>query len=217
MVRIFKVIALFLVVFMALGLMGCGKNSKKTAAKKSPTKQVAKETVPQTPNNSIQTIPTNITEEDTSIKVRNLPSNEFGRENPFVPLLAGLPDRKNPLIEDKFSLIAANEAKLAAKNVTKILEIQDEPKPKSLPDVKLTLVIDGSTAIFEENRVSKVASVGDSIAGMKIIEIKDNVAVLGNGDKKYNVALGGRIEEASSPTPKPISAPKPQSIKTKKK
>lgn len=212
MARIFKAIALLLVTLAAIGFMGCSKNSKKATTKKSSAKQVVKETTPQATNNLAQVIPTNITEEDTSTKLRNLPSNEFGRENPFVPLLTGQPDRRSQLIEDKFSQIAANEAKLAVKSVPEI-----QRKSEALPDVKLTLVIDGSTAIFEENRVSKVVSVGDSLAGMKILEIKNDRAVLGNGDKKYAVALGGKLEEISSSTPKSIPTPKSQALKTKKR
>jgi hypothetical protein len=217
MTRKYKVIALLLSLVLVIGLASCGSKSKKTASKKGSVKQVAQEPVSQTANPLPQAVPASVTEEDVPIGVRNLSPDEFGRDNPFVPLLAQMTQAgKKPSLttDDKSRLIEANEARLMPKAVKATEVIK---KADVLPDVRLTLVIDGNTAIFDENRISKVASIGDSIAGMKILEIKNNEAILGGGDKKYSVALGGRIEELpSSPAPILKQTPKVKETKIKK-
>lgn len=194
----YKIIALFLLAILVIGLIGCGGKSKKTNAKKNPAKPVVSQE--NTANQAVQTTPVNITEntvEKTDIALNRmyLSPEEFGRENPFFPVRQF--EKKSKIPEDKSALIAANEARLVPKNIPKA-----PVKTEVMPNVALTLVIDNKTAIFQDSSGSKVASVGDSIAGMKIVEIRNNEAILDGGSEKYAVSLGGRIAKISSKTAK---------------
>lgn len=196
MAKKFWSIALFLSVVLVIGLAGCGEKSKKTNTQ-NPS---AKLTATSKTSESTQVVPASVVEEKAEVQVSELSSKEFGRENPFQPL--GLfATKSSNTVSSRSKAIQANEARLAAK---KSIPRSSEPekKTKVLPNVKLSLIIDGSTAIFEDNHNSKVASVGDSVAGMKIVEIRKSEAVLDGGDKRYMVLLGGGIEELSSPAPK---------------
>jgi hypothetical protein len=194
MVKKFWSIALLLSVVLVIGLTGCGEKPKKTDTKSSSAKLVA------TPKNdeSTQIVPASVVEEKVEVRVSELSSKEFGRENPFQPL--GLFAEKSNIVSSRTKIIQANEDRLAAKSISRSPE--PPQKAKVLPNVKLTLIIDGNTAIFEDNHNSKVASIGDSVAGMKIVEIRKSEAIIDGGDKKYMVLLGGGVEELSSPAPK---------------
>ena len=194
MAKKFWLIALLLSVVLVIGLTGCGEKPKKTDTQSSSAKLVA------TPKSdeSTQIVPASVVEEKVEVRVSELSSKEFGRENPFQPL--GLFAEKSNIASSRTKIIQANEDRLAAKSIPRSPE--PPKKAKVLPNVKLTLIIDGNTAIFEDNHNSKVASIGDSVAGMKIVEIRNSEAILDGGDKKYMVLLGGGVEELSSPAPK---------------
>jgi len=207
MARKLKIISIILSVLFVIGFVGCAEKPKKAVP------QVSQETTTQVASGTIAqgNAATTVAEEDIPIELRNLSQTEFGRDNPFSPLLVSQTFKKPWDTEMK---PPAPVPAVIPKTVQKI------PEPtKILPDVRLTTVIDEKTAIIVENNISKVVSVGDTVAGMQIVEIKDNKAVLGNDSKKFSVPLGGRIEEISSSVPKspPSISPISPKAKTKKK
>lgn len=204
MAKKFWLIVLLLSIVLVIGLVGCGEKPKKANTQASSAKLTA------TSENieSTQVVPASVVEEkaEVQMQISKLSSKEFGRENPFQPL--SIFAKKSDIASNRVKAIQANEARLAPKSVSRSSEPQK--KVKVLPNVKLSLIIDGNTAIFEDNHNSKVASVGDSVAGMKIVEIRNSEAILDGGDKRYTVLLGGGIEELSSPAPKTnLEAKKP--------
>jgi hypothetical protein len=212
MTKKFKIIAILLSMVLITGIVGCGKpkvNRKSV--------QITQEAVALTPNASSIAVPANAPADivepgDIPVQSRVLPANEFGRDNPFVPLWSPTGGRntvievkaKNPMDEDAAT-------KVTAKAIVK------KPEAPPLPNVRLSLVIDGSTAIFEENKASKVASVGDTISGMRVLEIRKNEAVLSNGLKKFVVTTVGIREESPSPAQIENIIPKNSKAKAKNK
>jgi hypothetical protein len=215
--NIFKLTAILVSIVLIVGIAGCGGKSK--TSKSSKSKSVIQEASAQESNPVSAPVSTASTialePEDIPVNLRILPTNEFGREDPFIPLAVAT--AKNTVIDSKMksTMIAENDRVSMAKATIKKVEA---PVPQSLPSVRLSLVIDGSTAIFDDNKASKVASVGDTVSGMKVLEIRGNEAVLGSGSKKYIVSQGGIREDASTPVPVPVQNNNtPKDIKNKKK
>jgi len=214
--NIFKLTAILLSIVLIVGIAGCGGKSKTSKNKSVIQEASAQEANPV--NATVSTASTAIVEsEDVPVNMRVLPANEFGREDPFMPLAGTVV--KTAVVELKMKkTINENDlvsASLAKATVRKI----EAPAPPPLPSVRLSLAIDGSTAIFDDNRTSKVASVGDTVSGMKVLEIRGNEAVLGSGSKKFIVSQGGIREDSSAPVPvKNNNTPKvPKGTKIKKK
>jgi hypothetical protein len=194
MLKRYKTIALLLSIALITGFYGCGKSKTTKMSKRS--KSSVAENIPKNELAGVGLMTTNVTDqEDIPVELRVLSLEDFGRNNPFVPLV-DLSKSKSPKIaEDKTKVLPnlANKVELnqvVAKTVIK--------SPEILPDVRLTLVIDGKTAIFAENGSSKVLSVGEAISGMEIQEIKRDGAILIKGTNKYIVAPGGKLEEIPS-------------------
>jgi len=203
----FRLIAILLSIVLIVGIAGCGGKSK-TSKNKSAVIQEASaqdETIVNTP---VSTVPkSNADPEDIPVQLRVLSTSEFGRDNPFVPLMG---------VSVKTPMADLSERKLMAVSTDNAKPIAKKPEPPSLPTVRLSLAIDGSTAIFDDNKASKVASVGDTVSGMKVLEIRGNEAVLGSGAKKFIVSQGGIREE--SPVLVPVQNNKiPKVTKIKKK
>lgn len=101
-----------------------------------------------------------------------LPSSEFGRENPFMPLIVKPADGS----------------------------VQTDHKSDSShaePKIRLTAVFiaNGSqrnkpTAIIEEKGVSRSVYIGDIVAGMKIVAIRRGEVILDKDNKSYTMKLG---------------------------
>lgn len=201
--NIFKLTAILLSIVLIVGIAGCGGKSKT-----SKSKSVIQEASAQESITLVSTASTGTVEpEDIPVNLRVLPANEFGREDPFVPL-AG--------VSVKTQMADLSERKLMTVNMDKVKPITKKPEPSPLPNVRLSLAIDGSTAIFDDNKASKVASVGDTVSGMKVLEIRGNEAVLGSGSKKYIVSQGGIREDSSAPVPvQNNNTPKGTKIKKK--
>ena len=204
--NIFRLIAILLSIVLIVGIAGCGGKSKT-----SKTKSVIQEATAQDAtiaNMPVATVSTNNADpEDIPVQLRVLPVNEFGRDNPFAPLMG---------VSVKTPMADLSERKLMAVYMDNAKPIAKKPEPPSLPNVRLSLAIDGSTAIFDDNKTSKVASVGDTVSGMKVLEIRGNEAVLGSGTKKFIVSQGGIREE--SPVLAPVQNNNiPKDTKNKKK
>jgi hypothetical protein len=206
--KIFRLIAILLSVILIVGIAGCGGKSKtsKNSKKKSAIQEVSAQdtTIVNTP---VSTMPKNNADpEDISVQLRVLPINEFGRDNPFVPLMGA--SVKTPMAD------LSERKPMAVVNMDNAKPVAKKPEPPPLPNVRLSLAIDGSTAIFDDNKASKVASVGDTVSGMKVLEIRGNEAVLGSGTKKFIVSQGGIREESPAPVQN-NNIPKDTKIKKK--
>jgi hypothetical protein len=207
----YKTLALLLSILLLTGIAGCGKSKTSKGKEKSP--QVAQDVtnIPASESAGTALTTTNVVDqEDIPIELRVLSTEEFGRDNPFLSLTASAkPDQFN-----KATIGATNTYldKSELKYLPPSMPNVSAKKPEVLPDVRLTLVIDGGTAIFEENRTSRVLSVGETVGGMKIQEIRRDGAVLINGNKKYTASPGGKLEEI----PSSVQPQQKQAVKTSK-
>lgn len=199
MLKKYKTMALLLSILLLIGVAGCGKSKVSKGKEKTP--QVAQDAsnIPANNESANPTLSTAsiVEQEDIPIELRILSPEEFGRDNPFLPLTASA--KSAQLTKSKIELMSNYIDKSEQKYLPPIMPDVTAKKSEILPDVRLTLVIDGNTAIFEENRTSRVLSVGETVGGMKIQEIKRDGAVLVNGNKKYTASPGGKLEEIPSP------------------
>lgn len=111
-------------------------------------------------------------------------SSRSGERNPFIPLTAKY-DNKS----------AIKDASIARKTV------QANHDPYPVIRLTATFVATGlgrnkPTVIIEESDISRFVSVGDTIAGMTIVEIQRGKVILNKGDKKCVLTLGLLSEEA---------------------
>ncbi len=95
---------------------------------------------------------------------QRLSPQEYGRENPFDPIV-----KKGPARRSKPTKTAANKTKQITVHLTAIL---------------------GGTAILKVDGTDKSVSVGDTVSGMKVSEIRSGEVLLDKGGKKYTIALG---------------------------
>lgn len=216
MFRKYKILALLLSIFLVISFAGCGGSKTSKSKGKKQTSQVVKNAP--APANEVANKPlipaSLVDQEDIPIELRILSSEEFGRDNPFVPLVSSA---KN-----------IPQAKTNTEPVQNYLDPSERKylppptpvaKKPDLPDVRLTLVIDEGTAIFEENRSSKVLTVGETIGGMKIQEIRKDGALLVKDDKKYLASPNGKLTEIPSPAQQEQKQPEKviKPIKAKKR
>jgi hypothetical protein len=214
----YKTIALLLSIALIIGFYGCGKSKTTKMSKRN--KSSTAENIPKNILIDSTLTTTSVTEqEDIPIELRVLSSEDFGRDNPFVPLVELSKPKSTKIaekiIEDRPKVLPIPSDKAEPNQILAKTAINPS---EFLPDVRLTLIIDGKTAIFAENGSSKVLSVGEAISGMKIQEIKKDGAILIYGTKKYIATTVGKLEEIPSqakiqqtpktPTEKTLKSPK---------
>ncbi len=202
----FGFVAILLTIVMIVSIAGCGGKSKTSKSKSVIQEATALDSTPASVPSSVAPSST-VESEDVPVQQRILPANEFGRDNPFVPLVVMVGGKS--IISEKKPMTSE------ISQITKPIARKPEPPPAPpLPNVRLSLVIDGSTAIFEDNKASKVASIGDTVSGMKLLEIHGNEAVFSSGTERFFVSPGGIRKE--SPVPAQNSnVPKGSKIKKK--
>jgi hypothetical protein len=112
----------------------------------------------------------------TKRREQGLPSSEFGRENPFMPLVMDHASRSaiepgNP------------ESQTTGKSAS---------RSSDLLDFRLTaiFVTDKPYAIIEENGTSRPVYAGDTVAGMRVVEINRGQVILSKGGKRQIMMLG---------------------------
>jgi hypothetical protein len=110
-------------------------------------------------------------------------SSEFGRENPFMPLITEAQDARHKTAESLKSLKSLND--LNDLNMKRL-----ESSADSVIRLTAIFVANASSAIIEENGLSRSVYVGDMAAGMRVIEIRRGEVILGRGSKRYAVTLG---------------------------
>ena len=114
----------------------------------------------------------------TSVQPATRYSDEFGREHPFMPL-------------------TVTHKPKSVTGVALTVEKTAQPKPEPEPSIRLTTVFAATgshggktTAIIEENGINRSISIGDTVAGMTVAEIKRGEVILSKGDKKCVMKLG---------------------------
>ena len=114
--------------------------------------------------------------EDTERR-RELSKRGYGRSNPFEPIVVSRRSRQSGPAKTSASTGESNQ----------------------LPYMRLTAVL-GETAIFEVDAGSKTVSVGDVVAGMNVVEIRENQVILNKGNKLYSIMLRGQLKAVPSET-----------------
>ena len=107
-----------------------------------------------------------------------LAPQNYGRKNPFVPLVR--------------SRSRNGTRSVSRPSATQVRTTESEPKKEVI--IRLSAVLGENAAILEENGVSRSASTGDTIGGLKILEIKSGEVLLSDGNKKYTVTLGAELK-----------------------
>ena len=176
-IRIFGIVLLLLCTVFMVGIDRCDR---------SETSPPAAETVQADSSPSSQTPPPPKQEDEDSDDVMEADPNsslsprEYGRENPFVPLVRSR---------------LAGRARTTNRSRTTQTQTT-ESKPKAEIVIRLTAILGDNSAIFNEGGADKSISVGDTVGGMKVLEIQidEGKVVLGKGDEKRTIALGTQIE-----------------------
>jgi hypothetical protein len=107
----------------------------------------------------------------------------YTRENPFVPLISDRTASKPIPQENK------EDKKIVAS--PKAPEIK--PITKEIT-VNLISVIGGATALFSEDGQTRVLSIGDSIAEMRVLEMGNDNVILIKDSKKYKIKTGEQLK-----------------------
>jgi cytoskeletal protein RodZ len=110
---------------------------------------------------------------DTTKWRDSLPSGQYGRKNPFQPLVG---------TRRASSQRGIRASKPALEGIIKQMATQG-------PVVQLTAVF-GDQAIFKVDGSSKTVSVGDTLAGMEVASIEEGQVILKKGDKNNTIKLG---------------------------
>jgi len=174
------IVLLSCTVFM-LGINGCDQSEKNSSQAKtvhsetsfssqkpSPPAEQADNKEPVVDNPTGNKATEDDAQEDK--KALRLSPREYGRENPFEPVV-------------KKSLARKSNVKRPSTTVNKREEIT----------IHLTAVL-GKTAILRVDSVDKPVSVGDTVNGMKILEIRSGEVLLDKGGKKHTIALGAQVK-----------------------
>ena len=159
---------------LALGVASCDRlkrNDTKTVRRQSTSKPDAQRS---TPPAQVR-VETESSEVADAERRASLPKGEYGKENPFEPIVA--PAAKGSAAKTKPPAPARTE----------------ERKPEKKIVIRLSAIL-GNTAIMLVDGSSKSVSVGDTIAGLKVLSVGESKVVLGEGDETFTVTLETEIE-----------------------
>ena len=160
---------------LALGVASCDRlkrNDTKTVRRQSTSKPDAQRSAP----------PAQVRVEAESSEVADaerrasLPKGEYGKENPFEPIVAPAARRS----------AAKTKPPPAAARI-------EESKPEKKIVIRLSAIL-GNTAIMLVDGSSQSVSVGDTIAGLKVLSVGESKVVLEKGDETFTVTLETEIE-----------------------
>ena len=175
------VIMLLSVVVLASGTTSCDRlrrGSSKTVERQSASKSNPQRLNAQKPPPLAQ-----VETEVESIEVTDaerraaLPKREYGRDDPFERILDGR-SRKNTAKPRQISQPQVNTE-------------------KSVPDKEITIglsMILGNVAELMVDGSSMLISIGDTVAGLKVLEIKESEVILAKGNAKYTVTSEAEIK-----------------------
>lgn len=171
-IRAIGIIVLLSCTVFMLGINGCDRSKKNSAEAR--TVKSASSPSAQTPSAKQEAgddvVGDNIAKDNTSEdkKAPRLSPREYGRENPFEPVVK------------KSSARRSNTKKTTAN------------KPKQVT-IHLSAIL-GGTAILKVDGADKSVSVGDTVSGMKVSEIRSGEILLDKGGKQHTIALGSQIK-----------------------
>jgi hypothetical protein len=178
----FIVLALLISLGLIISVDGCNRIKTKQA-------DVAKESVSDTSSQKpIQETP--LQQQDIANKSETADNNpsiaslrNYTRENPFVPLISDRTTTKPIPQENKED-----------KKIVASAKIQDNKPITRDITVNLLSVIGGTTALFSEDGQTRVLSIGDSIADMRVLEMGDDNVILIKDSKKYKIKTGEQLK-----------------------
>ncbi len=183
-IRILGIVLLLLCTVFMVGIDRCDRSEASQPEASSP----AAETVQADNSPSNQTPPPSERKDEDKgndeLTADNpnssLSPREYGRENPFEPLVRSRPAGRGR---------TTGRSNTAQKKTT-------AKKPEAERVVRLTAILGENSAIFKENGADKSVSIGDAVGGMKVLEIRINEGkvVLSKGDEKLTIALGTQIK-----------------------
>ncbi len=174
-IRAIGIIVLLSCTVFVLGINGCDRSEKNSAEARTVKSDSSPST--KTPSPSARqeagddVVEDNATKGNTSEdkKPPRLSPREYGRENPFEPVVKKSSTRSN-----------------AKKPKTTV------SKPKEIT-IHLSAIL-GETAILKVDGADKSVSVGDTVNGMKVSEIRNGEILLDKAGKTHTIALGSQIK-----------------------
>lgn len=182
-----KIKVLILLLLVALGIYGCCREKTKQNASDQKSENNASD------QPSIQ-VPPVVAPQQNNAKantrsVKKSPSHQlsrmYSRENPFLPI-----ETDNIETNNEASAQQSNETIEAKKEHLKA------QKEKSVREVTIRLIgiIGEDTAFFDEEGSTKIVSIGDVIAEMKVLEIRGNKVTLGKDNVKHELKPGEQFK-----------------------
>lgn len=173
--KIFKTVTVLLSVIFIMGIGGCDRDNEKLA--EADDISADPNPVPEAPSLQIVEQAKNEELEGDNPILEPLSPKEYGRENPFIPLVVARSTSRNRTVP---RISTAQTNNIAKKKEPKII-------------IKVTAIL-GNSAIIEEGNAAGSVSIGDTIGGMEVLEIKSNGVTLGRGSEKHKIAVGKKLE-----------------------
>jgi hypothetical protein len=122
----------------------------------------------------------------SEVEEYELSSAGFGREHPFRPLISRdivrIMDNAEPEMDSKIAAesIIDDGSNIKSSRLTSVFIVNNAPEK--------------STAIIEENGVSRSISIGDTVSGMEVLEIHRGEIILYGKGEKYAMNLNSASE-----------------------
>lgn len=163
------IILLLLLVVLSAGIDACGRSAENQS--RYETAPLPDHKHPHLVHTSEPPTQTSSTVGQVRRKYQLAPS-ELGRENPFMPLIVKHSDRNRGATDRSARVNPDGDGSIAD------------------PVIRLTAIINETKAIIEEGGISRSISVGDTIARMKVVEIRRGKIILDKKDRRYTIKLG---------------------------
>lgn len=183
-----KLMLVFLSIMLIFSTSSC--DLTKAKSKKAKPAQVSKANPSQEAKTQYPTTDP-IQKDNSQVKSDSIKSSEtprrttsYARENPFIPLISEQ-SRNNP---------KTTSEKAKEKEEEKKPEPSKVEKPPKEITIRLNGVIAGSMAFFSEDGVNKTYYIGETISGMKILEINSGEVVLNKDNMRYKIKTGEQIK-----------------------
>lgn len=179
-------LVLLLLTGLALGIDGCNRTKTKQAGSAEKSESV-NSTQSSTQDSSA------LSSQKDNAKVINAGSvNNNSQEKTSLPK----PSRDNPFLPIPIENPQANKTPITqeVKEGKKGLLNNQKEKPIREITIRLIGIIGKNKAFIDEEGTSKIVSIGDIIAEMKVSEIRDDEVILSKGNTKYTLNTGGQLK-----------------------
>ena len=179
-------LVLLLLAGLALGIDGCNHTKTKQADSAEKSESV------NSTQSSTQDSSALLSQKDNA-KVINAGSvNNNSQEKTSLPK----PSRDNPFLPIPIENPQANKAPITQETKEGKKELLSNQKEKPVREITIRLIgiIGKSKAFIDEDGTSKVVSIGDIIAEMKVSEIRDDEVILSKEKTKYTLNTGGQLK-----------------------